>query len=683
VPGRVCLVAAAALVTVTLMLLPGAGEPARGEEMEAPGGLRVLQRPEDAGRRIALTWEVRPGDFAYQVYRSESEEGPYVQVGGRAADSMEDYPVFLDEETQPGVTYYYRVSRLNEEWEEGPLSSPVAARLEPAYRVAVGAKRIVISLTDQRIYFYEGNQLVNIMRCSTGVRPGSTPAGNFRVLGHYRTHGGLGGVTCDYWMSFTSAHGIHAWPRGNRRYEEGLGAVASHGCVRLHPAEAYWPFYWAPDGTPIQITYASFSRRVVKGCHSTLGAAEASTQWFFAEGYTADDFDTWLLLSNPGSADTIAHADFLLDNGGIAPFDFPLAAHSRYTVPVDALPGLEQAAFSIRVTAGAPIVAERAMYFFYGGKSDGSVTLGAAEASTQWFFAEGYTADDFDTWLLLSNPGSADTIAHADFLLDNGGIAPFDFPLAAHSRYTVPVDALPGLEQAAFSIRVTAGAPIVAERAMYFRKGYTDGGHVAAGAGGPSTEWHFAEGCTRDFFESYLLLGNPGDEVALVDADFFLGSENLRYTFAVAPNSRVTVPIHSLPGLDYQDMAISLHSSVPVVAERSQYYSLDSHRGGQATLGSTHFSTRWYFAEGYTGEAFDTWLLLSNPGGETANVIVSFYREGLGPTDYYFAIAPYRRVTVHVDDLPGLEEASFSMTVGSDVPVVAERTMYFVIPRGY
>ena len=577
-PGRVCLVAAAALVTVTLMLLPGAGEPARGEEMEAPGGLRVLQRPEDAGRRIALTWEVRPGDFAYQVYRSESEEGPYVQVGGRAADSMEDYPVFLDEETQPGVTYYYRVSRLNEEWEEGPLSSPVAARLEPAYRVAVGAKRIVISLTDQRIYFYEGNQLVNIMRCSTGVRPGSTPAGNFRVLGHYRTHGGLGGVTCDYWMSFTSAHGIHAWPRGNRRYEEGLGAVASHGCVRLHPAEAYWPFYWAPDGTPIQITYASFSRRVVKGCHSTLGAAEASTQWFFAEGYTADDFDTWLLLSNPGSADTIAHADFLLDNGGIAPFDFPLAAHSRYTVPVDALPGLEQAAFSIRVTAGAPIVAERA---------------------------------------------------------------------------------------------------------MYFRKGYTDGGHVAAGAGGPSTEWHFAEGCTRDFFESYLLLGNPGDEVALVDADFFLGSENLRYTFAVAPNSRVTVPIHSLPGLDYQDMAISLHSSVPVVAERSQYYSLDSHRGGQATLGSTHFSTRWYFAEGYTGEAFDTWLLLSNPGGETANVIVSFYREGLGPTDYYFAIAPYRRVTVHVDDLPGLEEASFSMTVGSDVPVVAERTMYFVIPRGY
>ncbi len=575
--GRILLAAAAVLLAAGCVLLPVSGEGARGEPAP-PAGLGVLQRPEDAGRRIALTWEVQPGDFAYQVYRSESEDGPYLQVGGKAADSMGEYPVFLDEEVEPGITYYYRVSRLNEGWEEGPLSPPVAARLEFAYRAAVGAKRMVISLTDQRIYFYEGDQLVNIMRCSTGVRPGSTPTGNFRVLGHYRTHGGLGGVTCDYWMSFTSAHGIHSWPRGNSRYEEGLGAVASHGCVRLHPAEAYWPYNWAPNGTPIHITHASFSRRVINGCHSTVGAVDASTEWFFAEGYTAEDFDTWLLLANPG----------------------PRA-----------------------------------------------------------------------------------TTAHVEFLLEGGGTAPFDFPLPSLSRHTVPVDALPGLEQAAFSMRVSAGEPVVAERAMYFRKGHTDGGHVTVGADSPSTEWHFAEGCTRDFFESYLLLGNPGDEVASVDVDFFLASENLRYTFMLAARSRVTVPIHSLPGLDYQDMAISLRSSVPVVAERSQYYSLDSHRGGHATMGSARPSARWHFAEGYTGEAYDTWLLLSNPGGDAANVIVSFYREGQGPIDHYFAIAPFRRVTVHADELPGLEEASFSMTVGSDVPVVAERAMYFVIPRGY
>jgi hypothetical protein len=677
------LAAAAVLVALLAAAFPQAAAALEPGEPAPPTGLRELDRPEDAGRRIALTWETRPGDFGYQVYRAERVEGPYEQVGGKAGDSMRDFPVFLDEDAQPGVTYHYRVSCLAQDWEEGPLSDPVEARLEGSFRAAVGAKSIVISLADQRVYFFEGNQLVNIMRCSTGVSPGSTPTGNFRVLGHYRQHGGLGGVTCDYWMSFTSSHGIHAWPRGNSRYESGLGAVASHGCVRLHPAEAYWPFYWAPDGTPIHITYASYARRVVNGCHSTIGGSSASDRWYFAEGYTADDFDTYLLLANPGAAAVTARVDYLLEGGGTVSRDYPLAPLSRFTVPVDAEPGLEHAAFSMQIRAASPIVAERAMYFIYNGKSDGSVTIGGSSASDRWYFAEGYTADDFDTYLLLANPGAAAVTARVDYLLEGGGTVSRDYPLAPLSRFTVPVDAEPGLEHAAFSMQIRAASPIVAERAMYFRKAYTDGGHVSAGAQGLSRDWYFAEGCTRDFYESYVLVGNPGDQDALVDMDFFLPDGSLRYSFAVAPRSRLTVPVQALPGLDYRDMAVSLHSSLPVTAERAQYYSLDSHRGGQATLGSPESSDRWYFAEGYTGDAFDTWLLLSNPGDTEANVIVTFGREGQGSLDYYFAVGPQRRISVHVDELSGLEETSFSMVVWSDRPVVAERAMYFVIPRGY
>jgi hypothetical protein len=168
-----------------------------------------------------------------------------------------------------------------------------------------------------------------------------------------------------------------------------------------------------------------------------------------------------------------------------------------------------------------------------------------------------------------------------------------------------------------------------------------------------------------------------------VDIDFFLRDGNIRHSFAVAAHSRLTVPIQSLPYLDYQDMAFTVNSNVPVVAERAQYYGLDSHRGGQATLGSPRSSVDWYFAEGYTGDAFDTWLLLSNPEGNLAQMIVSFARQDGTVLDYYFAVEPWRRVSVHVDELPGLEEASFSMTVRSDNPVVAERAMYFTIPVGY
>jgi hypothetical protein len=667
------------LSAILTLVVPGTPTvTAQGSEgPPPPTALRVLERPEDAGLRIGLTWDVQPGDFGYQVYRSESAAGPFEQVGGKAADSMADYPVFMDETAVADTTYYYSVSTLDEEWREGPLSAPLSACLDSSFRKAVGDKSIVCSITDQRLYYFEGSQLVNILRCSTGLT-GNTPTGHFHVLQHIRLN-----VGCDYWMSFTSAHGMHGWPRYIGNHEEGLGAPASHGCIREHPLEAYWPYNWAPNGTPVTVTYASYSRRVVNGCHSTIGATQPSTDWYFAEGYTAGDFETWLLLANPGDAAAATQVDFLLEGGATVRQEYNLDPHTRFSLPVGEVPGLEEAAFSIHVHALQPVVAERAMYFFYNGKSDGSNTIGATQLSSDWYFAEGCTAGEFDTYLLLANTGDAAVTAQVDFLPESGATVRQNYTIAPHSRFTVPVDGVPGMEEAAFSTHVQATGPIIAERAMYFRKGYTDGGHVSIGAPQPSLQWHFAEGCTRDFFESYILLGNDEATDALVDIDFFLPGGNVRHSFSVAAHSRLTIPIQSLPGLDYQDMAYSVYSSIPIVAEQAQYYSLDSHKGGEATIGSTQPSVTWYFAEGYTGGAFDTWLLMSNPGGTSAQTVVTFAREDGANFDYYFTIEPWRRLNVHVDELTGLEEASFSIVVKSDNPIVAERAMYFVIPRGY
>ncbi len=41
-------------------------------------------------------------------------------------------------------------------------------------------------------------------------------------------------------------------------------------------------------------------------------------------------------------------------------------------------------------------------------------------------------------------------------------------------------------------------------------------------------------------------------------------------------------------------------------------------------------------------------------------------------------ISPYARYTLHVDDVPGLEQAEFSTLVESLTPLVAERAMYFI-----
>lgn len=677
------------IAVLLLVVLPGhvkAESPpedlAGGGCLPPPAGVAVLRRAEDAGTRIALTWQPVDGATGYEVYRSGAVDGEMIPIGGKADDSMRDYPVFLDESAEPGKTYYYAVASVDSEFHTGPPSAKVRAFLEPAARAAGGAKRMICSLTDQRIYFYEGDQLVNVMRCSTGLN-NATPTGNFRILAHYRVHGGLGGAVCDYWMSFTSSHGMHAWPRGSQRYESGLGAPASHGCIRLHPLEAYWPYHWAPDGTPLTVTYASFAKRVVSGCHSTIGTAALSDRWYFAEGYTDHGFDTFLLLSNPGIVGFNARVRFYREDGSVVVEERYLLPHSRLTICVDDIPGLEAASFSMEVQAEGPVVAERAMYFTMGQRDDGTVTVGATGLSKEWYFAEGFTANNFDTFILLANPGEDPASVRVIFLLEGGGTARHDLQIAPHSRHTVPVDACPGLSSASFSTRIEADRPIVAERAMYFNFGYIGGGHASVGATRPAREWYFAEGCTRPFFTTFLLLGNPGDQDALVHVDYQLNDGNLRYDYLVRAGARMTVGLGSQEGLGNRDVAISVHSEQPIIAERAVYYNLDSHRGGHASLGSETSSRQWYFAEGYTDGGFDTYLLLSNPGTVPSYVNVIFQREDGSTVGSGYLVEPQRRVTVHVDDIPGLERSSFSATVLADQPVVAERAMYFVMPRGY
>jgi hypothetical protein len=151
----------------------------------------------------------------------------------------------------------------------------------------------------------------------------------------------------------------------------------------------------------------------------------------------------------------------------------------------------------------------------------------------------------------------------------------------------------------------------------------------------------------------------------------------------VGPRNRITIPVKSQPGLESREVSLAVHADHAVVAERAVYYDLDSHRGGHATMGSPRACNDWYFAEGYSDGAFDTFVLLSNPGFSDAHVAVGFHREDGATFVHYYLVPAQRRVTVSVDDLAGLERAAFSIQVHSDEPVVAERAVYFVMGCGF
>ncbi|MBK5093750.1 MAG: polysaccharide deacetylase family protein, partial [Actinobacteria bacterium] len=156
-----------------------------------------------------------------------------------------------------------------------------------------------------------------------------------------------------------------------------------------------------------------------------------------------------------------------------------------------------------------------------------------------------------------------------------------------------------------FSVKVESvdGAPIVAERSMYFsyRPSWT-GGHDVVGAIEPADLWYFAEGCTRDGFETYLCIENPGLRDTAVNVYYYCadGRNEERKGIGVAAQSRLTIPVHeTASGIgrhnnSHGDFSIRVESTggVPVVVERSVYFSSPWRTVDRAAL-----ATAWGWGE--------------------------------------------------------------------------------------
>jgi len=402
--------------------------------------------------------------------------------------------------------------------------------------------------------------------------------------------------------------------------------------------------------------------------------------WYLAEGYTGGTFDTYVLVQNPGPLDAEVVMTFQLVDGTAAPFSFDLAAGTRRTVMLDALPGLSDEEVSTKVTsiAGNWIVAERAVYFDYNGLPGGHDSIGTITPSNTWYLAEGYTGGTFDTYVLVQNPGTEAATVTLSFQLVDGTAADYSFPLAAGTRRTVMLDALPDLSDAEVSTKVTSTVPVVSERACYFDYKGLPGGHDSIGVPAPANMWYLAEGYTGGTFDTWVLVQNPGTEEAFVTLEFQLVEGTApAYSFTLPAGERRSIMLDSLPDLSDAEVSTAVISSVPVVPERAVYFDYYGKKGGHDSIGTTTPSTTWYLAEGYTGGTFDTWVLVQNPGTVDVDVTLEFQLvDGIAP-DYTFNLPAGQRKSILLDSLPNLSDAEVSTKVTATMPVVSERAMYF------
>lgn len=347
------------------------------------------------------------------------------------------------------------------------------------------------------------------------------------------------------------------------------------------------------------------------GGASGEGARSPSLEWVLAEGYQGRSFDTYIEVYNPQIQPANATVEFLLEGGANKILPITVPARGRITLPAFGVAGLNQKSFSVRVRSDRPVVAERSSYFKYmspsgwGSMEGGSASLGVERARTNWSLAEGHSGPGFDTWTLVANPGPVAASVTAKYLTDDGRAIVQNFEIPPYSRHTTNARSIPGLEGHSHSVQISSSAPVVAERAMYFRYRQLSDGHTAQAASNPETRWFLAEGHAGPGFDTWILISNSSTQRAAVKVTVLTeDGQSIVREIMVAPGSRRTINLYGLVGPVSASTIVESINGVGIVVERASYFSYDSHRGwkaqgGSSSMGVSESSTSWFFAEGY------------------------------------------------------------------------------------
>jgi len=337
---------------------------------------------------------------------------------------------------------------------------------------------------------------------------------------------------------------------------------------------------------PMYFDYTSqASGAVWQGGHNVLGVNQPALNWYFAEGCTAKNFEEYLCLVNPGDQDAAIDIFYMPTDGKVISKQETVGAHARKTIFVnnDAGPNLE---LSVKIvsTNNVPIVAERPLYFNFGGSwPGGSDVMGATADSLQWYFAEGYTGTGFSEWLCLQNAGSVPADVTVSYFFKDGGGKTQALRIPPYSRHNISVNQDVGPDKEV-SVSVTSNVPIVAERPLYYNyHNWAAGGDAVMGANRPASDWFFAEGYTGSGFEEWLCLMNPATVDSRVVATFIKSNgDSITRAYHVPAHSRFTILVNQVCSCE---VSVVLHASLPVVAERPLYFVYGKDAGGSAGVG--------------------------------------------------------------------------------------------------
>lgn len=141
-----------------------------------------------------------------------------------------------------------------------PTKAPSVADA-PSYTYS-GSKYILVDISEQHMYVYDGDTLVYSFVASTGMN-NATRVGTFAVQSKIpNAYGSTWDIWMPNWLGIYWAggleNGIHALPilsNGGILWEGYLGRPVSYGCVVLGTYESSLLYNWAEMGTTVEIQW--------------------------------------------------------------------------------------------------------------------------------------------------------------------------------------------------------------------------------------------------------------------------------------------------------------------------------------------------------------------------------------------------------------------------------------------
>lgn len=384
---------------------------------------------------------------------------------------------------------------------------------------------------------------------------------------------------------------------------------------------------------------------------------QVATRIYFASLYTGRGYHEYLALLNPTATRARVTITYQRKDGTTRTKEIQVNGRSRLTEDVNADLGARVSAAAV-VAADVPVVAERFVTHY------SSLTGGAGVTSPArtWYFANGNTSGRYREYIAIQNPNTTVTRVAIHLLPTHRRAMTVYRTLRPTSRTTIKVNAY---VRDAVGVRVSADAPVVANRTVYIRQGMTSKPGVSA----PQRSWYFAAGPPTASARNWIGAINPSGAWNTVTLRAFdrYGRRVARVHARLRPGARVGYLLNRIARRS--DVSVVLSAARPIVAEQMTYRGR-YHLASTDTFGATTPGTSWAFAAVTTlnsTQARDV-LDVFNPSGSPAPVVVQFMNASGATVQRTYVVGPMARRTIYVGSV--VPNAQLGLVVTSTTPLV-------------